>query len=80
VGVYLYNLHGAGGGNISSIVAPMPSGAVQRYLVGSTVVDVTATGGVARIAAGRDLTINAAALNNRASHILANGMNLSGNS
>lgn len=79
---YIYTIYsGAGGGNIFSIVAPMPSGAVQRYLVGSTVVNVTATGGVARIAAKRDLTINAATLNNRAGYLLAgNGMNLSGNS
>jgi filamentous hemagglutinin len=79
---YIYTIYsGAGGGNIFSIVAPMPSGAVQRYLVGSTVVDVTATGGVARIAANHDLTINAATLNNRAGYLLAgNGMNLSGNS
>ncbi|TXU42848.1 contact-dependent inhibition toxin CdiA [Enterobacter roggenkampii] len=79
---YIYTIYsGAGGGNIFSIVAPMPSGAVQRYLVGSTVVNVTATGGVARIAANRDLAINAATLNNRAGYLLAgNGMNLSGNS
>ncbi|HCR1901140.1 TPA: hemagglutinin repeat-containing protein, partial [Enterobacter asburiae] len=79
---YIYTIYsGAGGGNIFSIVAPMPSGAVQRYLVGSTMVDVTATGGVARIAANHDLTINAATLNNRAGYLLAgNGMNLSGNS
>lgn len=79
---YIYTAYsGAGGGNIFSIVAPMPNGAVQRYLVGSTVVNVTATGGVARIAANRDLTINAATLNNRAGYLLAgNGMNLSGNS
>lgn len=79
---YIYTIsNGAGGGNIFSIVAPMPNGAVQRYLVGSTVVNVTATGGVARIAANRDLTINAATLNNRAGYLLAgNGMNLSGNS
>lgn len=79
---YIYTIYsGAGGGNIFSIVAPMPSGAVQRYLVGSTVVNVTATGGVARIAANRDLTIDAATLNNRAGYLLAgNGMNLSGNS
>ena len=79
---YIYTVYsGAGGGNIFSIVAPMPNGAVQRYLVGSTVVNVTATGGVARIAANRDLTINAATLNNRAGYLLAgNGMNLSGNS
>ncbi|GJK13021.1 hemagglutinin-like protein [Enterobacter cloacae] len=63
---YIYTIYsGAGGGNIFSIVAPMPSGAVQRYLVGSTVVNVTATGGVARIAANRDLAINAATLNNQ---------------
>ncbi|WP_406915822.1 contact-dependent inhibition toxin CdiA [Enterobacter quasiroggenkampii] len=79
---YIYTIYsGAGGGNIYSIVAPMPSGAVQRYLVGSTVVNVTATGGAARIAANRDLTIDAATLNNRAGYLLAgNGMNLSGNS
>ncbi|MEG5560778.1 contact-dependent inhibition toxin CdiA [Enterobacter roggenkampii] len=79
---YIYTIYsGAGGGNIFSIVAPMPSGAVQRYLVGSTVVNVTATGGVARIAANRDLTIDAATLNNRAGYLLAgNRMNLSGNS
>lgn len=79
---YIYTIYsGAGGGNIFLIVAPMPSGAVQRYLVGSTVVNVTATGGVARIAANRDLAINAATLNNRAGYLLAgNGMNLSGNS
>ncbi|WP_235134388.1 hemagglutinin repeat-containing protein [Lelliottia amnigena] len=79
---YIYTAYsGAGGGNIFSIVAPMPNGAVQRYLVGSTVVNVTATGSVARIAANRDLTINAATLNNRAGYLLAgNGMNLSGNS
>lgn len=79
---YIYTIiNSFGGGGATSVVAPMPSGAVQRYLVGSTVVNVTATGGVARIAANRDLAINAATLNNRAGYLLAgNGMNLSGNS
>ena len=79
---YIYKgYNGAGGGNIFSTVAPMPNGAVQRYLVGSTIVNVTATGGVGRIAANRDLTINAGMLNNRAGYLLSgNGMNLSGSS
>lgn len=79
---YIYTIiNSFGGGGATSVVAPMPSGAVQRYLVGSTVANVTATGGVARIAANRDLTIDAATLNNRAGYLLAgNGMNLSGKS
>ncbi|WP_449545990.1 polymorphic toxin type 25 domain-containing protein [Lelliottia amnigena] len=79
---YIYTIiNSFGGGGATSVVAPMPNGAVQRYLVGSTVVNVTASGGVARIAANRDLTINAATLNNRAGYLLAGkGINLSGNS
>ncbi|MCT4700278.1 hypothetical protein MUA02_00210, partial [Enterobacteriaceae bacterium H20N1] len=43
----------------------------RRYLLGESVVSVSATGGAARIAAGRDIAINAGTLDNRASHILA---------
>jgi filamentous hemagglutinin len=43
----------------------------RRYLLGESVVSVSVTGGAARIAAGRDITISAGTLDNRASNILA---------
>lgn len=44
---------------------------VRRYVLSESVVSVSATGTAARIASGRDITINAGTLDNRASHILA---------
>jgi len=44
---------------------------IRQYLLSESVVSVSATGAAARIAAGRDLIINADALDNRASQILA---------
>lgn len=44
---------------------------VRRYVLSESVVSVSATGTTARIASGRDITINAGTLDNRASHILA---------
>ncbi|HAU5607701.1 hemagglutinin repeat-containing protein [Citrobacter koseri] len=43
----------------------------RQFLLSESVVSVSATGSSARIAAGRDITISAGALDNRASHILA---------
>ncbi|ROP60173.1 filamentous hemagglutinin [Enterobacter sp. BIGb0383] len=77
---YIYTVvSGPGGGNGFSVVAPMAIGAVQRYLVGSTVVNVTAKAGASRISANHDLNVSAATLNNHASNLLAgNRVNLSG--
>ncbi|MGX4848059.1 contact-dependent inhibition effector 16S rRNA endonuclease [Enterobacter cloacae] len=44
---------------------------IRQFLLSESVVSVSATGSSARIAAGRDITINAGTLDNRASHILA---------
>ncbi|QXB20583.1 beta strand repeat-containing protein [Lelliottia amnigena] len=44
---------------------------IRQFLLSESVVQVSATGGAARIAAGRDLTVIAGKLDNRASNILA---------
>ncbi|MCI2290157.1 hemagglutinin repeat-containing protein [Enterobacter sp. I4] len=44
---------------------------IRQFLLSESVVSVSATGSSARMAAGRDITINAGTLDNRASHILA---------
>lgn len=44
---------------------------IRQYVLSESVVEVSATGRSARIAAGRDITLNAGTLDNRASHILA---------
>jgi filamentous hemagglutinin len=67
------------GGNVKVIASPSEKGATQRYLVGSTYVDVTAKGGVAQISSGRDLSVSADRLDNLGSNILANNsLSLSG--
>ncbi|HAT3905688.1 TPA: Contact-dependent inhibitor A, partial [Citrobacter koseri] len=48
----------------------------RQYLLSESVVSVSADGGAARIAAGRDISIHAGGLDNRGSHILA-GRNVS---
>ena len=77
---YIFEIVGGfGGAGVIAEVAPMAKGSVQRYLVGSTVVNVTAKGGASRISASRNLNINAAMLNNQASNLMAgNEINLSG--
>ncbi|MDF7758528.1 hemagglutinin repeat-containing protein [Kosakonia cowanii] len=77
---YIFEMVGGfGGAGVVAEVAPMAKGSVQRYLVGSTVVNVTAKGGASRISASRNLNINAAMLNNQASNLMAgNEINLSG--
>lgn len=44
---------------------------IRQFLLSESVVSVSATGSSARMAAGRDIIINAGTLDNRASHILA---------
>lgn len=49
---------------------------IRQFILSESVVEASATGGAARIAAGRDITVNAETLDNRASNILA-GRNIS---
>jgi filamentous hemagglutinin len=44
---------------------------IRQFILSESVVSVSVTGTAARIASGRDITINAGTLDNRASHILA---------
>ncbi|MFH7801007.1 contact-dependent inhibition effector 16S rRNA endonuclease [Enterobacter cloacae] len=44
---------------------------IRQFLLSESVVSVSATGSSARMAAGRDIIVNAGTLDNRASHILA---------
>ncbi|MBU5894542.1 hypothetical protein JVW19_21465, partial [Vibrio cholerae O1] len=54
-------------------------GSTQKFLTGTTIVDVVSTGRVARVASGNNLLINAEALDNLGSNLLANkSVNLSG--
>ena len=58
---------------------PTEKARVKRYLVSQTTTGAFADGGAARIAAGRDLSINASVLDNQASNLLAGrDANLSG--
>ncbi|WP_050568187.1 hemagglutinin repeat-containing protein [Cronobacter muytjensii] len=78
-GYYYKVVNSAGGGNGFSTVAPTKKGATQRFLVGTTLVNVTANGGASRISANHNLSIHAKNLNNQASNLLAgNVINLSG--
>ncbi|EOC1317874.1 hemagglutinin repeat-containing protein [Cronobacter turicensis] len=78
-GYYYTVINSAGGGNGFSTVAPTKKGATQRFLVGTTLVNVTANGGASRISANHNLSIHAKNLNNQASNLLAgNVINLSG--
>ncbi|WP_312691469.1 hemagglutinin repeat-containing protein, partial [Kosakonia sp.] len=77
---YIFTIiNNAGGGGAIGDVVPMAKGSVKRYLVGSTVVNVTAKGGASQISAGHNLNVNAATLNNQASNLMAgNEVNLAG--
>ncbi|MRT12483.1 filamentous hemagglutinin N-terminal domain-containing protein [Enterobacteriaceae bacterium RIT711] len=60
--------------------APFAHSAQQKFIISQQQIGVSSTGGAARLAAGRDLTIEAGALENKASHILATrNIALSGN-
>ncbi|NBJ32318.1 filamentous hemagglutinin N-terminal domain-containing protein [Serratia fonticola] len=56
----------------SSTPTPYQSQWIKEFASGISTVTVTANGGAARIASGRDITLYAGQLNNRASDILAN--------
>ncbi|MEM6160676.1 filamentous hemagglutinin N-terminal domain-containing protein, partial [Erwinia sp. P6884] len=65
---------GCGGSTTSKdYYAPTKDAATQKFALSSTTVDVVSNGGAARIASGRNLTINADSLENQASSLLANG-------
>ncbi|WP_424972090.1 hemagglutinin repeat-containing protein [Enterobacter roggenkampii] len=71
----------AGGGNNSGqctrgIVYRLLGEDIRKFILSESVVEASATGGAARITAGRDITVNAGTLDNRASNILA-GRNIS---
>jgi len=71
----------AGGGNNSGqctrgIVYRLLGEDIRQFILSESVVEASATGGAARITAGRDITVNAGTLDNRASNILA-GRNIS---
>ncbi|WP_455813240.1 hemagglutinin repeat-containing protein [Pseudomonas graminis] len=74
----------AGSGNNCSrhfFAEPLNENQQQRVLVSEKVVTASASGGSARIAAGKNLTINADTLENKASNLLASGdMKLRGGS
>ncbi|ATX01785.1 Contact-dependent inhibition of growth factor CdiA [Citrobacter freundii] len=44
---------------------------IRRFILSESIVEANATGDAARIAAGRDIVINATIMDNRASHILS---------
>lgn len=81
-----YLLKDAGGGNAEGAgsadrytLVPTEKARVKRYLVSQTTTTAVASGGAARIAAGRNLFIRALQLDNQASNLLAgNDANLSG--
>jgi len=81
-----YLLKDAGGGNAEGAgsadrytLVPTEKALVKRYLVSQTTTTAVASGGAARIAAGRNLFIRALQLDNQASNLLAgNDANLSG--
>ncbi|EMN1411989.1 hemagglutinin repeat-containing protein [Enterobacter cloacae] len=71
----------AGGGNNSGqctrgIVYRLLGEDIRQFILSESVVEASATEGAARITAGRDITVNAGTLDNRASNILA-GRNIS---
>ncbi|ENM8558304.1 hemagglutinin repeat-containing protein, partial [Salmonella enterica] len=77
---YYFVYHGTNYGGAEEVfAAPTAKGATRRFLTGTKIVDITATGGVARIASGNNILINATALDNLGANILANGaVNISG--
>lgn len=77
---YYFVFHGTNyGGSQEAFAAPTAKGATRRFLVGTKIVDITATGGVARIASGNNILINATTLDNLGGNILANdAINISG--
>ncbi|MDX6048878.1 hemagglutinin repeat-containing protein [Scandinavium sp. V105_1] len=80
-GYYVESYNGSGGGGFEAWAVPTEKGSTQKFLTGTTIVDVTATGGAARISSGNNLQINAATLDNLGSNLLAtNSVNLSGSS
>lgn len=77
---YYFVFHGTNyGGSQEAFAAPTAKGATRRFLAGTKIVDITATGGVARIASGNNILINATTLDNLGGNILANdAINISG--
>lgn len=77
---YYFVFHGTNyGGSQEAFAAPTAKGATRRFLAGTKIVDITATGGVARIASGSNILINATTLDNLGGNILANdAINISG--
>ncbi|QVB77104.1 hemagglutinin repeat-containing protein [Salmonella enterica] len=70
---YYFVFHGTNyGGSQEAFAAPTAKGATRRFLAGTKIVDITATGGVARIASGNNILINATTLDNLGGNILAN--------
>ncbi|MGV8927047.1 MAG: hemagglutinin repeat-containing protein [Ewingella sp.] len=65
--------HGNGGDTNHYIMAPLKSVAIQKYLVGTSTLSVSASGGAGRIAANQNIQANADKLDNIASNILAGG-------
>ena len=78
-GYYVESFSGSGGGGFDAWAVPTEKGSTQKFLTGTTIVDVVSTGRVARVASGNNLLINAEALDNLGSNLLANkSVNLSG--
>ncbi len=77
---YYFVFHGTNyGGSQEAFAAPTAKGATRRFLAGTKIVDITAKGGVARIASGNNILINATTLDNLGGNILANdAINISG--
>ncbi|EEL1117371.1 filamentous hemagglutinin N-terminal domain-containing protein [Salmonella enterica] len=77
---YYFVFHGTNyGGSQEAFAAPTAKGATRRFLAGTKIVDITATGGVARVASGNNILINATTLDNLGGNILANDdINISG--
>ncbi|HFG6254851.1 TPA: hemagglutinin repeat-containing protein [Salmonella enterica subsp. diarizonae serovar 61:l,v:z35] len=77
---YYFVFHGTNyGGSQEAFAAPTAKGATRRFLAGTKIVDITATGGAARITSGNNILINATTLDNLGGNILANdAINISG--
>lgn len=77
---YYFVFHGTNyGGSQEAFAVPTAKGATRRFLAGTKIVDITATGGVARVASGNNILINATTLDNLGGNILANDdINISG--
>lgn len=70
---------GSNGGNVLSYLAPTIKGATKRFLIGTEKIDVIADGGASRIAAAKNMIINAGNLDNLGSNLLAGSdMSISG--